>query len=230
MEEMATTYLAEIRSFQPKGPYYLGGFCLGGSLALLAAEQLLEAGEEVALVILIQTTHPDAIRFKPEITRLERFWYSASKRFDLEMENLSNRGWKYVMERCRHLRNRAGARAAMLLDRVAERESEESSNLPMNYLLEVLGVEHERALHKFEPRPYGGDVVLFRASKQLVGQNVDHILGWKDVLIGRMDVCEIPGHQQNMMSLPHAVLLGKEITNRLKLVQQRQETKVPTEG
>ncbi len=227
MEEMAESYLEEIRSFQPEGPYYLGGFCLGGSLAMIAAQQLVEAGQEVALVIMIQTTHPDAIRFKPETTRMQRLWYSASKRMDLEIENLSQRGGTYIVERGRHLWNRAGARAAMLLDRVAEKENQDSAQLPMNYILEVLGVEHERALHSFVPRPYGGDVLLFRTSKQLRGQNIDEILGWKGILTGHIEVCEIPGHQQNMLSMPNVVQLGKELTERLKAAHERHESKVP---
>jgi thioesterase domain-containing protein len=227
MEDMAASYVEEIRSFQPEGPYYLGGFCLGGSLALIAAQLLAAAGEEVAQVVMIQTTHPDAIRFRPEITGLQRLRYSASKRLDLEMENLSHRGGSYIVDRGRHLWNRAGARAAMLLDRVSERENPDPSKLPMNYILEVLGVEHERALHHYVPRPYAGDVILFRASKQLRGQNVDEILGWKGVLTGHVDVCEIPGHQQNMMSLPNVVELGRQLTVRLKAAQEQREAKPP---
>ncbi len=227
LEEIAAAYVAEIRSFQPGGPYYLGGFCLGGSIALAAAQQLSEAGQEVALVLLIQSTHPDAVRFKPEITQVQRIRYSAQKRIDLEMENLSNRGWKYVVERGRYLWDRAGARAQMLLDRLAEKENNDPSQLPMNYILEVLGDEHERALHEFVPRPYGGDVLLFRASKQLIGQNVDEVLGWKEVFTGRLEVCEVQGHQQNMMSMPHVLQLGTEMTNRLNAAQKRRDKKIP---
>jgi amino acid adenylation domain-containing protein len=229
IEEMAASYLEEVRSFQPQGPYYLGGFCLGGALALAAAQQLTEAGEEVALVILIQSMHPDATRFKPGTTWTQRFWYQASKRIDLEMENLSHRGGKYILERWQHLWNRAGARAAILLDRVAEKTIQDSSKLPMNYILEVLGDEHGRALQEFSPRPYAGDVALFRASKQLAGQNADEILGWRDVLTGRVDICEIPGHQQNMMLLPNVIKLGKEITSRMNAAQERREAKTPVE-
>jgi amino acid adenylation domain-containing protein len=220
LEEMAESYVKEIRSFQAEGPYYLGGFCLGGSIALAAAQHLVAAGQEVALVIMIQSTHPDAIRFKSETSWIQRVQYTAQKRRDLEMENFSQRGWKYISERARHLRDRAGARAAIVLDHFAERESTEPSRLPMNYILEVLGDEHERALREFSPHPYGGDVLLFRASKQLIGQNIDEVLGWKEVLTGRLDVCEIPGHQQNMMSTPNVLQLGKEITNRLRIVQE----------
>ena len=228
LEEMAARYLDEIRTIQPEGPYFLGGFCLGGSLALIAAQHLLEAGQEVPLVILIQTTHPFAVSFKPEITRFQRVWNIGRKRLDLEWENLSYHGVKHIVERVRHIWNRAGARAAIFFDRLAEKETDEPSRLSMNYILEVLGIEHEKALRKFSPRPYGGDVLLFRASKQLAGQKIDEALGWKGVLTGRIDVREIPGHQQNMMSPPNVVPLANEITTHLKAALER-EPSVPTE-
>jgi thioesterase domain-containing protein/acyl carrier protein len=230
MEQMAAAYVAEIRSLQPEGPYYLGGFCLGGSLALIAAQQLIAAGQEVALLVMIQTTHPNAIRFRSEVTGIRRAWYSASKRFDLEMENLSQRGWGYILERARHLRNRARARVLMLMDRFTDRRTNNPANLPMHYILEVLGDEHEKALHAYVPKPYDGDIIMFKASKQLGGQNLDEILGWKGVLTGSIGVCEIPGHQQNMMSFPNVVKLGREITARLKAAQDRREEKVPAEA
>ncbi len=40
VEEMVTSYLAEIRSLQSEGPYFLGGYCSGGVLAWEAARQL----------------------------------------------------------------------------------------------------------------------------------------------------------------------------------------------
>ena len=63
LEEIATAYLKEIRSLQPDGPYILGGFCFGGLVALEAAQQLQAAGQKVALVVMIQTTHPRAQAF-----------------------------------------------------------------------------------------------------------------------------------------------------------------------
>ena len=38
VEEMAACYLEEIKQFQPEGPYYLGGFCLGGQIAFEIAQ------------------------------------------------------------------------------------------------------------------------------------------------------------------------------------------------
>jgi len=92
----------------------------------------------------------------------------------------------------------------------------------MPYILEVLGVEHDNAFERYRPRPYRGDVVLFRASKQLPGLVADdRHLGWKDVLHGNLDVCDVPGHQQNILIEPNVAHLADQLSTRLQAAQQR---------
>jgi thioesterase domain-containing protein len=55
VEQMATTYLAELRKVQPQGPYLLGGWSSGGTIAFEMAQQLLQQGEEVGRLVLIDT-------------------------------------------------------------------------------------------------------------------------------------------------------------------------------
>ena len=52
---MAAWYVKEIRDVQPQGPYLLGGWSMGGLIALEAARQLLAAGQAVALVAMFDT-------------------------------------------------------------------------------------------------------------------------------------------------------------------------------
>ena len=52
---MAARYLEEIVSVQAQGPYYLAGYCLGGTIALEIAQQLRARGEAVGKVILLDT-------------------------------------------------------------------------------------------------------------------------------------------------------------------------------
>lgn len=56
IEGIAAAHIAEIRKVQPQGPYLLGGFCMGGIVAYEMAQQLIKAGEEVAMVSLISST------------------------------------------------------------------------------------------------------------------------------------------------------------------------------
>jgi pimeloyl-ACP methyl ester carboxylesterase len=55
VEEMASHYISEIRRIQPHGPYFLGGYCLGGIIAFEMAHQLLREGEQVAIIAQLST-------------------------------------------------------------------------------------------------------------------------------------------------------------------------------
>jgi thioesterase domain-containing protein len=52
---MAESYLREIRELQPEGPYYFGGFCMGGQVAVEMAQKLVREGQQVNLLFLIDT-------------------------------------------------------------------------------------------------------------------------------------------------------------------------------
>ncbi len=56
--EAAASMIAEIRQIQPHGPYLLGGFSGGGITAYEIAQQFEADGEEVALVVLLDTPLP----------------------------------------------------------------------------------------------------------------------------------------------------------------------------
>ncbi|MER5774144.1 amino acid adenylation domain-containing protein [Streptomyces sp. NPDC002039] len=55
MEEMAADYVREIRAVQPSGPYHLLGWSFGGMVAHAMATRLREEGEEVGLLVLLDT-------------------------------------------------------------------------------------------------------------------------------------------------------------------------------
>ncbi len=54
----AADMIAEMQQIQPHGPYFLGGFSGGGITAYEIAQQLEAAGEEVAIVVLLDTPLP----------------------------------------------------------------------------------------------------------------------------------------------------------------------------
>ncbi|AMA57435.1 non-ribosomal peptide synthetase [Bradyrhizobium sp. CCGE-LA001] len=58
LEAMAVDYAAEIRRIQPRGPYYLVGWSLGGLLASLVAAELERGGERVDRLALVDSFVP----------------------------------------------------------------------------------------------------------------------------------------------------------------------------
>jgi thioesterase domain-containing protein len=223
---MARAFVKELRQFQPEGPYFLGGFCLGGLLALEAAQQLNAEGQEVGLVVMIQSMPPDARRFRPSASLLQRWWYRTKKRISLEVDNLSYGGKTYFLRRCRELWDRSLARRAIAIDNIRGNRPADRSRLSRLYIFEALGIEHKKAMATYVPRPYGGDTLVFRASKQLEGLMADEWLGWRRILHGNFELCEVPGYQQNLMLEPNVRGLAPALDGRLKAAQQRHGAKV----
>jgi len=58
IEGVAAGYLQEMRRVQPGGPYFFGGFSLGGLLAFEIARQLHEQGSKVGLLFLVSPASP----------------------------------------------------------------------------------------------------------------------------------------------------------------------------
>lgn len=64
-EEFAAVYVQEMRTVQPEGPYYVGGECLGGSLAFEVARQLEAQGQKVGLVVMFDSYCAGVPTLKP---------------------------------------------------------------------------------------------------------------------------------------------------------------------
>jgi surfactin family lipopeptide synthetase C len=72
IEEMASHYIAEIRSVQSSGPYFLGGASFGGTVAFEIAQQLTKQGEKVAFLVLFDSVGPGARGYRYWRTSLRR--------------------------------------------------------------------------------------------------------------------------------------------------------------
>src|SRR3989338_5574651 len=55
-----------MKTIQPEGPYFLGGYSIGGLIAFEMAQQLHRQGEETALLFLLDPTSPSKF-FSPEV-------------------------------------------------------------------------------------------------------------------------------------------------------------------
>jgi pimeloyl-ACP methyl ester carboxylesterase len=55
---LARTHIEAVRRIQPRGPYRLGGYSLGGPIALEMAQQLTASGEQVEMLFLLDPMEP----------------------------------------------------------------------------------------------------------------------------------------------------------------------------
>jgi thioesterase domain-containing protein len=62
IEEMAAAHLEALRAVRPKGPYVIGGFCIGGVVAYELAQQIRAAGHTVELLLIIDSSLDRTLR------------------------------------------------------------------------------------------------------------------------------------------------------------------------
>ncbi len=86
IHEAAAAYIAELRRIQPEGPYLLGGFSGGGITAWDMARQLRAAGDEVAVLALLDTPLP----VRPSLTRQDKVL--------IKMQEFRRKGLSYLGE------------------------------------------------------------------------------------------------------------------------------------
>ena len=160
VEEIAEYEVAQIRRFQPEGPYYIAGFCAGGTIAFESARQLAHAGGDVARVLLFGSPFPTVYR----TGRVRRHMAAATA--------------GSLAEGVEYIRSHAGARVATAGERhdpaLANRRRIEGATLA--------------ALKRYEPGFYAGRVDVFLPSeawrrsgdrpdewKRVAGQVVEHV-------------------------------------------------------
>lgn len=98
VEKLAQEYLALIRGVQPHGPYFLGGFSIGGAVAYEVAQRLREAGETIGLVVLLDTMLPGR--------GLKHLWAAARRRWRL----ISMHGMAHMLHVFRVYRDQVATR------------------------------------------------------------------------------------------------------------------------
>jgi aspartate racemase len=64
IEQMAESHLRALQEVQPRGPYLLGGYCNGATIAFEMARLLKSRGETIDLLVLLCSSISGAVRFK----------------------------------------------------------------------------------------------------------------------------------------------------------------------
>ena len=193
VEEMATYYLAEIRKVQPNGPYYIGGYCLGGIIAFEMAQLLRQQHEEPALVALFSAElWYNHLSPTPQSTPKRRSASARAKTFLSSPITILRTKTTVMYWR---LRRPAEARACRILLGMGLR-------VPPAMRTEYVAQTLERIEKKYKPKPYPGSIVLFygRGTNSFgpdlgwegLAQTFEHHVIGDDILDSRRDIMNEP--------------------------------------
>ncbi len=190
-----------IKSVQPQGPYRLAGWSFGGVLAYEIALQLLERGDAVAFLGLLDSANPltQHITLAPASSDSARLWWALG-------DSLSP-------DAIQRLLPMVETESFETLVKGFQAESVLPARMSAAQVLRYLN-QHEgyvRALGRWRPRPLPAALHLFRVSDDKPLQ-----LGW-DSVVAPSDIHIIPvaGSHMSMVSPPHVSVLGEALNQAL---------------
>jgi thioesterase domain-containing protein len=205
IESIAARYLEEIQSVQPAGPYYLGGYCVGGTIAFEIAQQLRRAGHSVALLALFETYNlksraPVSFALRM-IHKTQNIYFQAA---NVLVAGISAR---FFAEKLRMELSRFKVHCDILRERILERvSSRRTARYPH---LRIRDGNH-RALEAYEPVPFDGRVMLFRPKVHFCKFN-DRCFGWESLAMQGVDVVEMPNYPRGSLNHPFVKVLAHRL-------------------
>jgi thioesterase domain-containing protein/acyl carrier protein len=161
---MAEQNLAEIRTLQPNGPYFLGGMCFGGMVAYEMAQQLVAQNQPVAFLGILDSS------FAPRQSRdISSYIFTVMKIInDKIFQNRLSLGPRYLGQRIR--KHHTDTTIEQQLLRVSE--------------------AHIYARMQYTSSPYPGIITLFSTERQIAPKA--RAL-WQKATLLPLEIVPIPG-------------------------------------
>ena len=204
IEDMAAHYLDALLKVQSHGPYLLGGWSMGGVVAYEMAQRLLDRGEQIASLALIDSRAPhpfDQLREVDDEVLLAQFVYDVGlspEGLDIDWKRFVRLSENYQLT---HLMLQAKRSNLMLPELELSR---------VRRLFEMHKI-NMRAMLDYVPRIAPLKVTLFKATEKLMETPVDATLGWSGLAGKGVDVHAIPGHHFSMIDYPHVHILAEQL-------------------
>jgi amino acid adenylation domain-containing protein len=184
IEAMAARYLEAVRGVQPHGPYYLGGRCFGGVVALEMAHQLIAQGDAVGLIFLLHVTPEDFPGLVAEPARRRFRRHRLMELLRSEVEKISQRRmWKRGPYLIREIGRKAWARGGELTLRWLIRRG-----YPLPRPLRAVGLVNRQAFALHIPRAFPGRLTLVLRAEHASMYASDPARDWGRLATGGYDV------------------------------------------
>jgi thioesterase domain-containing protein len=202
---IAADYLKDIRTVQPQGPYYLGGYSFGGLVAYEMAHQLLAQEESLGLLAMLDTNISNEDFYCPKQNTM---WGKVKRQFPKLLFNLKNL-WQQPAATWSYQQFILGQRFQQWKGK--------------NALVETEDVDHEdkilaritAAYKTYRLQPLAHDMVIFRCQERFYYINDPHYLGWKKFVKGKISVLDVPGDHRSFLLPPQAAYFAQALLSVL---------------
>jgi thioesterase domain-containing protein len=188
VEDMAAHYISEMRQVQPEGPYRIGGHCAGAWVAFEMVRQLQAVGEEVTLLMVVDSEPPNV---EPPRVNLLRYAVDRMRHYRRDGRVIDSISWQVRLRLDRHVSRRFGSRDRR---RVAQ-----------------LRHAHGEAHRRYRAGIVAGDLVLVRSQDWADRPEKDWHLRWEELVTGRLVVDTVPGTHGELVENASSAALADRI-------------------
>jgi acyl transferase domain-containing protein/thioesterase domain-containing protein/acyl carrier protein len=209
IEKMGIYYADGIMATQVEGPYIVGGYCMGGAIALEVAQILKQRGKEVSCVLLLDS-------FNVATVTKERPFFILC----FHCLQLARYHWLYFWKldqgkKLNYLRATASlimAQARREALRMLKRGGLKQVALDEDKNSYMVWQANEHAGRSYVPDDYKGKVVLF---KQYARFGYSRELGWEKVAVDGIDIEFLPAYPQMYLNEPYVASLANSVKKYL---------------
>ncbi len=192
LETMAAYFIQEMRAVQARGPYYLGGHSFGGRLAFAIAQLLVQAGERVDLLVLMDTFAPGQ-RLRADLrARIRMHTDQLRARPIREWPAYLHQRWNNILLRL--------ARISFLRPLVGR----------LGYGSLDAAARNKFSAQGYTYRPYPGKLTLFRVTERPDFVHTDVTAGWREYA-SEVEVRDVPGTHGTLLNEPNVQVLACEL-------------------
>ncbi|HDR4948816.1 TPA: amino acid adenylation domain-containing protein [Bacillus cereus] len=198
LDEMAVDYLEHIREIQPHGPYRLLGWSLGGNVVHAMATQLQNQGEEVKLLVMLDS-YPGHFLPNTEAPTEEEALIALLELGGCDPDNMN--GKPLDMANAIEILRRDGSALASL-------EEETILNLKETYVNSV------GLLGKYVPKQFHGNIVFFRST--IIPEWFDPISPdtWLNYIDGEIEQYDIDCRHKDLCQPGPLTEIGQVLASR----------------
>ncbi|MCY8419026.1 non-ribosomal peptide synthetase DhbF [Bacillus inaquosorum] len=200
LDDMAADYIEQIRTIQPKGPYHLLGWSLGGNVVQAMATQLQHQGEEVSLLVMLDA-YPNHFLPIKEAPDDEEALIALLALGGYDPDSLGDKPLDF--ETAIEILRRDGSALASLDESVI-------LNLKNTYVNSV-GI-----LGSYKPKPFRGNVLFFRST--IIPDWFDPIEpdSWKPYIHGQIEQIDIDCRHKDLCQPEPLAQIGKVLAVKLE--------------
>jgi amino acid adenylation domain-containing protein len=210
VHDMAAEYIKEIVALQPHGPYFVGGYCLGGTIAFEIAQQLTDRGQKVEVVIMLDTyndaavptSRTQAILQKP-LHLLQNLWFHGANATSIQGEDRK----KFLSEKMDIALTRLSIRFRAAQSQLRRLTGHASQN---GYAHLMIKHVNDEAAAQYLPRPYAGRVAIIRSKGSFINYDSPD-LGWGPFVREGLEIHELAVYQKGMLIEPFCRLLAEKL-------------------